>query len=134
MGSSVPGLLEGTPFHNDNQILSFKASGTISIGQVVSLQSAYTVQAAPTSTAGAAVIGVALTSGTLYATISVVCRGVVDVISDGAITAGHTLNVSGSTAGRVVDSTAAPTGVSTPRLTALSAASGAGQVIQALLQ
>jgi hypothetical protein len=133
MGSSVPGLLEGTPFHNDNQILSFKASGTISIGQVLSLQSAYTVQAAPTSSAGALVIGVALTSGTLYATISVICRGLVDVISDGAITAGHSLNVSTTTAGRVVDG-GVVSGVATIRLVAISAATGAGQVIQALLE
>lgn len=135
MGSYVPGYLEGTPYHNDNAVLTFSvASGnTVTAGQLVTISGSSSgfANIAPLATTGY-ILGIALTSGILYQTISVILRGEVDVIADGAVTIGHALEGS-STAGQAHDSGSAPAATTTPRLVALTAATTQGQTVRALL-
>jgi hypothetical protein len=141
MGSAIPMFFDSSftgvslaPMHNDNFIQVFNASGTIAVGNLVYLSSAWTVSVVPTT--GAYPIGVALTSGTLNSGVAVALRGIIEVVTDGsgAVTAGHSLVPSTTVAGAVKDSGSAPSAGNVVQLLALEAASSGSQsIIRALL-
>jgi len=131
--STVPQLYEGTPSHDDYFMLTFKTSGTVSVGNVVYLSADYTVAAITASTQ--LVLGVAITAGVLTQPINVQTRGVVDVIIDASVSGGNYLVGSNTTAGRVISSS----GLSTSQLPtvlraiALNTGSTQGNTVQALI-
>lgn len=147
VGSSIPPLYEGTPLRADSWILTFQPVGSISIGNVVTLTSG-TNQGVAAGTANSQfLLGVALNTGGLaggaQATfgaqgptpIAVICRGMVDVIVDGATNAGDYL-VPSATAGQVHDVGGGSTSISglgIVRCVALTGAATAGSTIQALI-
>jgi hypothetical protein len=95
-GSSIPGALEGAPFHNDSFMLTFNAeanaSGTlVYIGAVLTLAVDADFTCKVTLLGTEFVLGVAQTSGQLSSAIDVICRGIVTVTCDVAVTAGDLL-------------------------------------------
>jgi hypothetical protein len=107
-GSSLPGTLEGAPFHNDSFLLSFNAianvNGTaIYIGALVTLATTadFTCEVVAATVTGGFLLGIAQTSGQLNAAIDVICRGEVTVLCDATVTAGQYLDVSATTDGYV---------------------------------
>lgn len=83
-GSSLPGALEGGPFHNDSFLLSFLATTNggvaVYIGSLVTLNTGADFTCMPTAANADFMLGVAQTSGQLQAAIDVICRGEVTVI------------------------------------------------------
>jgi hypothetical protein len=105
-GSSIPGLLEGAPFHNDSFLLTFNseanASGTnVYVGAIVTLATDNDFTCVvPVAGEGAElkfILGVAQTSGQLQSAIDVICRGEVTVICDTTVTPGQFLDTSDTT-------------------------------------
>lgn len=129
MGSSIPGLLEGTPVHNDGFLFGFGiVSGqSVSVGNVVKIGGAFQIEAVSAATDFP--LGVAYTSGQLSVDVGVAMRGILDVIVDNTTTAGDYL-VASTTSGEMHDnSTTAPSYGA--RAIALSSGSASG-VVQAL--
>jgi len=127
-GSFIPGTLEGAPFHNDNFQLSFNteanAVGTlVFVGALVTLavDAGFTVKV--THLIADFPLGVAQTSGQLSAAVDVICRGWVQIYTDGDITAGDLLYPSGTTDGMVDDDS---TGATATRMIALETVNGSG--------
>jgi hypothetical protein len=96
-GSSIPGTLEGAPFHDDNFMLSFNSqandNGTlVYVGAVVTIaeDADFTIEVTNATNADY-VLGVAQTSGQLSSAIDVICRGVVTATVDENVTAGDLL-------------------------------------------
>lgn len=140
-GSSLPGALEGMPFHNDNFMLSFNAiandDGDLPyIGAVVTLNiTADMTCMVADSDETDWILGVCQTSGQLQAAIDVICRGVLTVLADGAVTAGHGLKTATATVnGHVVDTGSTAAEGYTGRMIALQACgAGVGNQILAIL-
>jgi len=144
-GSSIPPLYEGTPLRADSWILTFTPVGSISVGNVVTLTSG-TSQGVQATTANTQfLLGVALNTGglaggaqNLYGSqgptpIAVICRGMVDVVADGAVNAGDFL-VPSTTTGQVHDiGTNSVSNTGLVRCIALTGGSGAGAIVQALI-
>ncbi len=102
-GSSIPGLLEGAPFHNDSFLLTFNSEANangigVYIGALVTLATDNDLTCKVTSANAAFPLGVAQTSGQLQSAIDVICRGEVTVVVDTTVTAGQMLMAS-ATAG-----------------------------------
>jgi hypothetical protein len=99
-GSSIPGLLEGAPFHNDSFLLTFNSEANtngigVYVGALVGLATDNDLTCVcKAQTQGAFILGVAQTSGQLQAAIDVICRGEVSVVVDATVTAGHYLDAS----------------------------------------
>jgi len=133
MGSAIPQAYDSNgPLFSDEFELTFTGSGTLAVGNSVTLSAAYTV--ATTTGTTSFFLGVVSTSGQLAGAVNVVVRGVAGVVADGAVTAGHFLTLS-STAGQVHDGGAytSLTNGSLPRAIALNSATTQGQVINILL-
>src|SRR5579875_43433 len=132
MGSVIPGFFEGSPWHALGEALgSAVASGqTVSVGNVVKIAGPGLI--APVSAATDFPIGVAVTSGQLNVDVLFVPKGVVNVISDNAVTSGDFLIASAVTAGQVHDngSTAPSYGA---RFIALTSGSAGSPVLALLL-
>jgi len=129
--STIPPFFEGKPLHSDNFIVNFKAGGTISIGNAVKLSAAWTV--VPTSAVTDQLIGIALTNAASGEPVAILCRGVIDAVASGAISAGSYIGA--STNGKVAALTVAnaySNGLVIKGI-ALSAASQDGDTIQVLL-
>jgi hypothetical protein len=129
-GSSLPGALEGGPFHNDSFLLSFLATTdkngvAVYIGSLVTLSGSADFTCKPTSANTDFMLGVAQTSGQLQAAIDVICRGEVTVIVHDTVTAGMFLmpDAAGGQDGHAV-TTAGP-GTTVSRLIALQTVNGA---------
>jgi len=108
---------------------TFTAGASITAGQVVSLHSDGKVY--PSSSSYPNVVGVALDNASAGGLVRVLIAGIVDVVADGAISAGSFVTFSTATAGRVVSygghshtpsttTASAITGVSTSSATVVS--------------
>lgn len=98
-GSSLPGALEGAPFHNDSFLLSFNAEAdtngvNVYVGALVTLATDADFTCVISVVADTFILGVAQTSGQLQSAIDVICRGEVTVVTDDSITAGDKLTFS----------------------------------------
>lgn len=145
--SAIPPLYEGTPLRGDGFILTFAPSGTIAVGNVVTLTSGASWTVAATTASTQFLLGVALTTGGLaggaQATfgaqgptpISVITRGIVDVVADATTVNVGDFLVPSATTGSVHSNGSSPFSVSASvtRAIALSPSTATGTVIQAFL-
>jgi len=149
--SAIPPLYEGTPLRSDNYILTFTPVGSVSVGNIVTMASTtggsgWSVAA--TASNSSFFLGVALTTGGLTSgafsssagqaglfPITVITRGVVDVIADGTVNIGDYLVPSAATTGYVHSTSTVPFSVSAAvtRAVALSPSTTNGTRIQAFL-
>jgi len=123
-GSSIPGALEGGPFHNDSFLLSFNSVANtnlvaVYVGALVTVNGTADFTVNVTSSNTDFILGVAQTSGQLQAAIDVICRGEVTVVCGLSVVAGYFLMPS-AVAGQdgMVVPTAGP-GTTVSRLMAL---------------
>jgi hypothetical protein len=98
-GSSIPGALEGAPFHNDSFLLTFNSVAdsngvAVFVGAIVTLSNTAGFTCVIGVTQAKFILGVAQTSGQLQAAIDVICRGEVTITVDNSVTAGDFVDVS----------------------------------------
>jgi len=146
--SAIPPLYEGTPLRGDAFILTFAPFGTISVGNVVTLTSGASWTVAAATAQNQFLLGVSLTTGGLaggaFSTsvgqagqtpITVITRGIVDLVADATtINVGDFL-VPSATTGSVHSVGSSPFSVTTgvTRAIALSPSTATGTIIQAFL-
>ena len=129
-GSSIPGALEGAPFHNDSFMLSFygvaNTNGVaVYVGSLVTLSSSAGFTCMPTAQSQALfILGVAQTSGQLQQAIDVICRGEVTVVTDASVTAGQFLDASTTSGDDGMVAPSASSGTVATRLVALQTVVG----------
>jgi len=135
-GSSIPGTLEGAPFHNDDFMLSFNSVANtngvgVYIGALITLSGSADFTCMVTAqTQGLFILGVAQTSGQLQSAINIIVRGEITVTTDASVTAGMYLDASTTSGddGMVAPSPqsggAGPYGVTPTRLVALQSVTG----------
>jgi hypothetical protein len=129
MSSNAP-ILEGTsPLVSDRYIISLTAAVAITMGQVVEINSDWTIEV-PSAANSLKFVGIALTNAAAGQIVSIVCRGICRAISGGAINAGDQVT-NGATSGQVItDNTSKNSSI---RGIALSTVSAAGQTVYLLL-
>jgi hypothetical protein len=98
-GSSLPGALEGAPFHNDSFLLSFNTVAdtngvAVYVGAIVTLSNTAALTCVIGVTQAKFILGVASTSGQLQSAIDVMCRGEITITVDNSVTAGDFVDVS----------------------------------------
>jgi len=98
-GSSIPGALEGAPFHNDDFMLTFYGVAdtngvSVYVGAIVTVSATAGFTCVIGTTQAKFILGVAQTSGQLQQAIDVIVRGEVTVTVDNSVTAGDFLDVS----------------------------------------
>jgi hypothetical protein len=136
MGSSIPGLLEGSGIHNDDFQVTFNGSGTIAVGNVVTFFTTANQTVQTSTTATVYIVGVAITAAQLSSGYNIAMRGIVSVVTDGSgiVTAGDVLTNSATTAGRVASTGSTVTqATGFARLIALQSAAATSTTILAFL-
>jgi len=127
MGSAIPMTWDSNgPLISDEYELTFSSSGTLAVGNAVTLSAADTVSTTGTSTLF--FFGVVSTSGQLAQAVNVIVRGYVFVlVNSSGCTYGHYAILS-STAGAVADAGAYSglTNGALPRAVFLNSVTGAG--------
>jgi len=129
-GSSIPGALEGGPFHNDSFFDTFygvaNANGVaVYVGALVTLSSSAGFTCTPTAqTQAGFLLGIAQTSGQLAQAIDVIIRGEVTVITDATVTAGQYLDASTTSGDDGMVAPSASSGTTATRLIALQTVTG----------
>ena len=129
MYSNAP-IYEGTtPLVSDRYIISLTAGVALSMGQVVEIQTDWTVHL-PSAANSLKVVGICLTNqATIGRKVSIVCRGVCRATSGGAINAGD--QVTNDANGNVItDNTSKNSSI---RGIALTTVSATGQIVYLLL-